>query len=115
MSDCIFCQIADHEIEAKIIYEDDLVIAFDDINPQLPIHSLVIPKKHYHNLDDDVPAELLGHILKVVSEVARVKGVDKTGYRVVTNVGEDGRQTVMHLHVHMMGGAKMPIRMGPAD
>lgn len=115
MDDCIFCKIANHEIESNIIYEDDLVIAFEDTNPQTPVHSLVIPKQHFVNVADNVPSELLGHIISVAVKVATLKGLDKTGYRLVTNVGEDGRQSVMHLHVHILGGALMPTRMGPAD
>jgi histidine triad (HIT) family protein len=113
--DCVFCKIARHEIDAAIVYEDDDVIAFEDANPQLPVHTLIIPKKHYAHIGDDVPAELLGRIFKTVGTVAHLKGVEESGYRVVANTGEDGRQTVHHLHVHVLGGALMPIRMGPAD
>jgi histidine triad (HIT) family protein len=113
--DCVFCKIARHEIGAAIVYEDDDVIAFEDVNPQLPVHTLIIPKKHYAHIGDDVPAELLGKIFKTVGTVARLKEVEEGGYRVVANTGEDGRQTVHHLHVHVLGGARMPIRMGPAD
>jgi histidine triad (HIT) family protein len=115
MEDCIFCKIANHEIEARIVYEDDWVLAFEDTNPQMPVHTLVIPKQHYQSIDHDVPADLLGRVFSATALVARIKGVDKTGYRLTTNVGEDGRQTIMHMHVHILGGAKMPIRMGPPD
>ncbi|MDR2957889.1 MAG: histidine triad nucleotide-binding protein [Coriobacteriales bacterium] len=115
MDDCVFCKIATHDIKASIVYEDDSVVAFEDINPQLPTHVLVIPKRHYWHIGDDVPEQLIGHIYSIATEVASIKGVDKTGYRLVTNVGEDGRQTVLHFHVHVLGGAQMPIRMGPAD
>jgi len=113
--DCTFCKIAAHELPSTTIYEDDSVIAFDDINPQVPVHTLVIPREHYQDVGADVPEELIGHIMSVAAKVAAIKGVDKTGYRLTTNVGEDGRQTVLHLHVHILGGAQMPIRMGPAD
>lgn len=115
MSDCLFCKIAAHEIDAKIVYEDDFVIAFDDINPQLPVHTLVIPKKHYDNISDNVPEEILGKVFFAVSKVAEIKGLKERGYRIIANTGEDGRQTVHHLHVHVLGGAKLPMRMGPAD
>ncbi|MDR0308606.1 MAG: histidine triad nucleotide-binding protein [Coriobacteriales bacterium] len=115
MSDCIFCKIAAGEISSKLVYEDDRVIAFEDINPQLPVHVLVIPKDHYDHIGDDVPEDLMGHLITVAAKVAAIKGVDKTGYRLITNIGEDGRQTVIHLHLHVLGGAKMPLRMGPAD
>ncbi|MDR0350334.1 MAG: histidine triad nucleotide-binding protein, partial [Coriobacteriales bacterium] len=112
MSDCLFCKIAAHEIEANVVYEDDEVIAFEDVNPQLPVHTLIIPKKHYANIGDKVPEATLGHLFKTVETVARLKGVEESGYRIVANTGEDGRQTVHHLHVHVLGGALMPIRMG---
>ncbi|MDR2587499.1 MAG: histidine triad nucleotide-binding protein [Coriobacteriales bacterium] len=115
MSDCLFCKIAAHEIPATVVYEDDDVIAFEDVNPQLPVHTLIIPKAHYDHIGDDVPAEVLGKVFGAVGIVAKLKGVEDTGYRVITNTGEDGRQTVHHLHVHVLGGALMPIRMGPAD
>ncbi|MDR1713180.1 MAG: histidine triad nucleotide-binding protein [Coriobacteriales bacterium] len=115
MSDCIFCKIAAHEIGAQIVYEDDEVMAFEDANPQLPVHTLIIPKAHYAHIGDAVPPELLGQLFSKVGVVAGLKGVDGDGYRVVVNTGEDGRQTVHHLHIHVLGGAQMPIRMGPAD
>ena len=115
MDDCIFCKLAAGEIPATVIYEDDDVIAFDDVNPQTPVHTLIIPKEHYHSLSDDVPAEILGKLFSKVSTVARLKGVEDSGYRVISNKGTDGRQTVFHLHIHILGGATMPIGMGPAD
>jgi len=115
MDDCIFCKIAAGEIPATVVYEDDDVIAFDDVNPQTPVHTLIIPKQHYHSLSDDVPPELLGKLFSKVRTVAELKGVGERGYRVITNMGLDGRQTVFHLHVHILGGATMPIGMGPAD
>jgi histidine triad (HIT) family protein len=115
MDDCIFCKIAAGEIPATIVYEDDDVIAFEDMNPQTPVHTLLIPKQHYVNLSDDIPPEVLGKLFSAVRKVASLKGVDERGYRVIANVGEDGRQTVYHLHIHILGGATMPIGMGPAD
>ena len=81
--------------------------AFDDIEPETPIHTLVIPKKHYDNLQDGVPEELLGKLLKVVPEVAKIKGVGESGYRSIINTGPDSAATVAHLHVHILGGTKM--------
>jgi histidine triad (HIT) family protein len=115
MSDCVFCKIAAHQVPATVVYEDDEVIAFEDANPQVPVHTLLIPKRHYAHIADDVPAELLGKLFARVGEVARIKGVDKSGFRVVVNTGEDGRQTVHHLHIHILGGIILPISMGPAD
>jgi len=115
MSDCIFCRIARHEIPAAVVYEDEFVIAFEDINPQLPVHTLIIPKEHYEHIGDNVPEETLGRIFATVKKIAELKGLENRGYRIVANTGEDARQTVHHLHVHVLGGALMPIRMGPAD
>ncbi len=115
MDDCIFCKIARGEIPADVVYEDDDVIAFEDLNPQTPVHTLLIPKQHYTNLSDDIPEELLGKLFARVRKVAAIKGVDKSGYRIISNIGEDGRQTVYHLHIHILGGATLPISMGPAD
>lgn len=103
MSDCIFCKIASHEIPSTVVYEDDLVIAFDDLNPQAPVHTLVIPKAHYENIIDGVPAETLAAMMHAVVEVARIKGLDE-GFRVISNKGEAAGQTVMHVHLHVLGG-----------
>jgi len=115
MTDCLFCRIARHEIPAAVVYEDDIVISFEDINPQLPVHTLIIPKDHYSHIGDDVPEEVLGKLFSTVKKIAKLKGLEDRGYRIIVNTGEDGRQTVHHLHVHVLGGATMPIRMGPAD
>ena len=115
MEDCLFCKIIRRALPSTVVFEDETVFAFEDINPQAPVHTLVIPKAHYERLGDDIPADLLGHLFSVAVLVARIKGVDKTGYRVSTNVGDDGRQTVPHLHIHVMGGARMPAQMGPVD
>ncbi len=103
MSDCIFCKIANHEIPSTVVYEDDAVIAFDDLNPQAPVHTLVVPKAHYENIIDGVPAETLAAMANAVAEVARAKGLDQ-GFRVITNTGAAAGQTVMHLHWHVLGG-----------
>ena len=103
MDDCIFCKIAAHEIPSTVVYEDDLVIAFDDLAPQAPVHTLVIPKKHYQDITDGVPAETLAAMAHAVDEVAKAKGLD-SGFRVISNTGADAGQTVMHCHMHVLGG-----------
>ncbi|GAB4275284.1 MAG: histidine triad nucleotide-binding protein [Coriobacteriia bacterium] len=107
MSDCIFCMIADGKMSAKVVYEDDEIIAFDDIMPQAPIHTLVVPKEHYDSLSDGVPEELLGRLMAKVPEIAETKGISETGYRVIINTGRDAAQSVGHLHVHVLGGRMM--------
>ena len=105
--DCLFCKIIAGTVPSKKVYEDDDVYAFDDISPMMPVHTLVVPKDHYDNLADDVPPEVLGKVFAAVREVARVKGVDKSGFRIVSNAGADAMQSVQHLHVHVLGGAPM--------
>ncbi|MBQ5798140.1 MAG: histidine triad nucleotide-binding protein [Firmicutes bacterium] len=108
MADCIFCMIADKQIPSKIAYEDEKILAFHDLEPQAPVHVLIIPKKHIASLDDvqDEDQELMGYIMTKVKVVAEAVGLDN-GYRVVINTGEDGMQTVKHLHVHLLGKRKM--------
>ena len=107
MDDCLFCKIVAGDIPAKKVYEDEDFLAFDDIEPECPVHTLVIPKQHYDNLQAGVPQELLGKLLTVVPEVAKIKGVGESGYRSVINTGPDSAATVGHLHVHILGGMKM--------
>lgn len=103
MCDCIFCKIASHEIPSTTVYEDDQVIAFDDLNPQAPVHTLVIPKKHYADITDGVPAETLAAMTSAIAKVADSKGLGD-GFRVISNKGADAGQTVMHFHMHVLGG-----------
>ena len=105
--DCLFCKIVSGDIPSAKVYEDDLCYAFDDIEPEAPVHTLIVPKQHYDNLQDGVPAELLGHLLSAVSQVAKAKGVYESGYRTVINTGPDSAATVPHLHLHILGGTKM--------
>lgn len=109
MSDCLFCKIGSGQIPAKVILQDDEVLAFDDINPQAPVHALVIPKRHVPALNDAGAGDpsLLGRLLETAALVARKKGIAESGYRVVVNQGRDGGQTVFHLHLHVMGGRHM--------
>lgn len=111
--DCIFCKIASGEIPAKKILETDEIVAFDDINPQAPVHFLVIPKKHIPTLDDLTPqdASLVGKMLYEASKIANEKGIAGDGYRQVINCREAGGQIVHHLHLHILGGRQMS-RMG---
>lgn len=106
MSDTIFGKILQGEIPADLVYEDEHAIAFRDISPQAPVHVLVIPRKPIvslaHAADED--AELLGHLLRVCAQVAEAEGLPENGYRVVTNIGEGGGQSVFHLHFHVLGG-----------
>ncbi|MDH5464329.1 MAG: histidine triad nucleotide-binding protein [Thiovulaceae bacterium] len=104
---CIFCQIVNKEIPSNVVLENDNYLAFHDLNPKAPVHILVIPKKHtesFHTANGDIFAGL-GEFAK---EVAVTMGVDKSGYRVITNIGADGGQEVPHLHLHILGGAKIP-------
>lgn len=105
MSDCLFCRIADGTIGSKKVYEDEQYLAFDDVNPQAPVHVLVIPKQHIPSLKDlpEHDVECSGMLLKICRIVAEVKGISESGYRVVTNVGEAAGQTVFHVHFHVLG------------
>lgn len=107
--DCIFCKIANKEIPSNIVFEDDDVIAFNDLNPEAPVHVLVIPKKHIASLSDAKPEDqqLLGKLMLTIQKIAAEQGIAENGYRVVTNCGEQGGQTVMHLHFHLLGGREM--------
>ncbi|MDY0093308.1 MAG: histidine triad nucleotide-binding protein [Candidatus Vecturithrix sp.] len=109
MIDCIFCQIANHDIEATIVYEDEQIIAFEDIDPQAPVHVLIVPKKHIHTLVDLKENEegILERLFFVAKTVAAMKHVDHRGFRIVLNCNPDGGQTVYHLHMHVLGGRKM--------
>ena len=115
MTDCIFCKIARGEIPAKKVYEDDEILGFHDINPQAPVHFMLIPKKHIASLADvgadDAP--VLGRMLAMSDRLAREQGSTE-GFRAVINTGRIGRQDVMHLHVHIIGGTQPLGRMLPS-
>lgn len=109
MGDCVFCKIASGEIPAKIAYKDSEFVAFHDINPQAPVHLLVIPKRHFADVVEATKAapDLVSRLFSVVSKLAAEKDLMPEGFRVVCNTGPNGGQTVGHLHVHMLGGRFM--------
>jgi histidine triad (HIT) family protein len=109
VSECLFCQIARGEIPADIIYHDDDVIAFRDINPQAPVHVLVVPRQHIQSLGQagEADAALLGRVSLSASLVAKQEGLAQSGFRCVVNNGPDAQQTVPHLHMHILGGRSM--------
>lgn len=111
MENCIFCMIARGEVPANVVYEDANVLAFDDIAPQAPVHTLIIPKQHYKNMSDHVSVNDMCSVFMTVPKIATLKGLDKNGYRVIVNNGVDANQTVGHLHVHVLGGRAMSHRM----
>ena len=108
MSDCLFCKIVAGEIPSNKVYEDDEILAFNDVAPQAPVHFLIVPKKHMASLDDttDEDAALLAHIMLKIKDIAKDLGLEN-GYRVVINTGEDGMQSVKHLHVHVLGKRRL--------
>ena len=108
MSDCIFCKIAEGEIPSEIVYQDEKIVVFKDNAPQAPVHILMIPKKHIASLDDlnSEDSELISYMMLKIKEVTASQGLTD-GYRVVINCGEDGQQTVKHLHLHILGKRKM--------
>lgn len=109
MEPCIFCRIGAREIPAEVVYEDDHVMAFKDINPQAPVHVLIIPKKHIPTLLDlaEDDATLLGKVYLAAQEIARKCGIAGDGFRVVANCGQAAGQTVFHVHFHLLGGRTM--------
>ena len=118
MSDCVFCMIAGKEIPSNIAYEDDKIIAFHDLDPQAPVHVLVIPKGPYVSAADfhaEAPTEAIAGFWRAVGRVARELGLEEAGYRTLANTGMDGGQEVPHFHVHVFGGAGRRLgRMLPA-
>lgn len=108
MENCLFCKIASGQIPADIVYSDEDVVAFKDINPQAPVHILLISRRHIPSMADVTPEDgpLLGVLFSVAAKLAHKLGVDEGGYRVVTNVGRDAGQSVFHLHFHLLGGRK---------
>lgn len=112
MANCIFCKIAKGESPANIRFEDEKIVAFDDINPKAPIHVLIVPKKHVKSINDlpERDTELLGHMIMTAKKLAKELNVSKTGYKLVLNTGKEAGQLVDHLHLHLLGG-KLLARM----
>lgn len=110
MDNCIFCKIAEGEIPSNKVYEDEEILCFHDLEPQAPVHVLIIPKKHISSLDELTEStedkELMGHLMSKVHEIAEKLELEN-GYRLVNNCGEDGMQTVQHIHFHLLGKRKM--------
>ncbi len=109
MENCIFCKIIKGEIPSTKIYEDDEILAFNDINPIAPIHILIIPKKHIQSTNEITQEDELtiGKIHTTIAKIAKEKGIAEKGYRIITNCGEDAGQEVKHLHFHLIGGTKL--------
>ncbi len=109
VEDCIFCKIVNKELPADIVFEDDELIAFNDISPQAPVHVLVVPKMHIATINDlDASrAELLGRMVLRAQALAEVRGIDEDGYRLILNCNADGGQTVFHIHLHLLGGRQL--------
>ena len=112
--DCIFCQIVAGKVPSNILYQDEEVIAFPDINPLAPTHLLIIPKRHIPSLAHLSEAELslIGHMVDVANQLARKEGIAEKGYRLAINCGEQGGQLVPHLHMHLLGGKKLSDKLG---
>lgn len=109
MSDCLFCRIIDREIPAAIVYEDDRVLAFNDINPQAPTHVLVIPKRHVASLNDlaETDDAMIGELVRRATAIAAGRGLARGGFRTVFNTNRDAGQTVFHVHLHLLGGRSL--------
>jgi len=108
--DCIFCKIVKKEIPSDIVYEDKKIIAFKSIEPVVPVHLLIIPKKHIPTVDhlEIKDKELIGELFLIAQKIAREQRVSESGYRLIINIGRDAGQTVEHLHLHLLGGKKLP-------
>jgi histidine triad (HIT) family protein len=109
MADCLFCKIVRREIPVTIVYEDDHVLAFNDVNPQAPTHVLLVPKRHIASLNDLTPADdaLVGELARRAAAIAAERAIAASGYRTVVNTNRDGGQTVFHIHLHLLGGRSM--------
>ena len=109
--DCLFCKIIAGEIPGDIVYEDDKVLAFNDINPVAPYHILVVPKKHYESILDvsEEDMDIIAHIHRAINIIAKEKGFAENGFRIINNCGEDGGQEVKHIHFHVLAGKKLPM------
>jgi histidine triad (HIT) family protein len=109
MKDCIFCKIVNKEIPSEKVYEDENILAFEDINPKAPVHILLVPKLHFTSLNE-IPEDkkgLIGDMLLAAKKIAAQKKIDKKGYRIVLNTGKESGQEVSHIHFHLLGGRRM--------
>lgn len=113
LEDCVFCKIAAGTIPADKVYEDDRIVAFHDLSPQAPVHVVIIPKAHAADLLEAraLDDETLGRLLKAAATIAEQIGLAKTGFRIISNCGADARQSVAHLHIHLLGGRRMPAQL----
>ncbi|AGG06094.1 hypothetical protein CY91_05405 [Dehalococcoides mccartyi] len=111
---CLFCAIAKGEIPAQIVYKDEDLVAFKDINPQSPVHILIIPRRHIANLTDldEADTELAGKMILLAGKLAREMDIAESGYRLVINSGREGGQVVQHLHLHLLGGRQLGGQLG---
>ena len=109
MADCLFCKIINRDIPASVLYEDDSVLAFSDVNPQAPTHILLVPKRHIAALNDLTPEDdqLVGELIRRAAAIATARGIAASGYRTVFNTNRDAGQTVFHIHLHLLGGRSM--------
>jgi len=109
MADCLFCKMVNGEIKPDVVYEDEQLLAFRDVNPQAPVHILLIPKRHISTLNDLSESDdaLLGSMLRVAAQIADSEGIAEQGYRTLINCNADGGQTVFHIHLHLLGGRAM--------
>ena len=114
MEDCLFCKIINKEIPSEIVYQDEDLTVFKDINPAAPVHLLLIPNKHIPSVKemDTGDERLLGRLFSIAKQTAELMGIDESGFRLIINNGPDGRQEINHLHMHLLGGAKMQHPMG---
>ena len=109
MSDCLFCRIISREIQASIVYEDERILAFNDINPQAPTHVLVVPKRHIATLNDLAAGDdqIVGELVRRAAAIAKAKGISAGGFRTVFNTNREAGQTVFHIHLHLLGGRSL--------
>ncbi|KYH34526.1 HIT-like protein [Clostridium tepidiprofundi DSM 19306] len=109
MENCIFCKIINNEIPSEKVYEDDKVLCFKDINPEAPVHILIIPKEHISSVNElnEENADIISYIFLIAKKLAKQLGIAENGYRIVNNCGNDGGQTVEHIHFHMLGGRNL--------
>lgn len=116
MSECLFCNIVKNKLPTKVVYEDDLIMAFDDIQPLAPVHILIIPKAHIPSINDlkEEDAELVGKMVLVAKKIAEDKGIAKDGYKLLFRTGGHGQQEIPHIHLHLIGGVQLKEGIGPA-